>query len=292
MILVVDTSRSMQAKDVKPTRLGAAQEAIELFLDQASRSAPRRARRLRGRGAGRDAADLRPRPRRAVRRLGRRVPHLRRNGDRRCSAGGSRARQAVRRPAAEVGGADGGAGPGHEIARLAVARAGRRRAVAGPGLRREEPRLDPLPLRRRPDARAPRAAPGRGARHATPAIPVYTVALGTPGGHDQARRFGGFGQGGPNELIPVPPDPETLRAIAEMTGGAVHRGARRRVARVRVREPRLEPRARARAGARSRSSSSRSPRLLLVAAGVLSALWSPRHPVAAAPRGGSAPAAV
>ena len=35
MILVVDTSRSMQATDVKPTRLGAAQEAIRTFLDRA-----------------------------------------------------------------------------------------------------------------------------------------------------------------------------------------------------------------------------------------------------------------
>ena len=35
VILVVDTSRSMQAKDVAPTRLGAAQEAIKTFLDHA-----------------------------------------------------------------------------------------------------------------------------------------------------------------------------------------------------------------------------------------------------------------
>jgi Ca-activated chloride channel homolog len=35
VILVVDTSRSMQAEDVKPTRLGAAQQAIHDFLDQA-----------------------------------------------------------------------------------------------------------------------------------------------------------------------------------------------------------------------------------------------------------------
>ena len=33
VVLVVDTSRSMQAEDVEPTRLGAAQEAINLFLD-------------------------------------------------------------------------------------------------------------------------------------------------------------------------------------------------------------------------------------------------------------------
>ena len=35
VILVLDTSRSMQAKDVKPTRLAAAQEALRHFLDSA-----------------------------------------------------------------------------------------------------------------------------------------------------------------------------------------------------------------------------------------------------------------
>src|SRR5262245_35071611 len=35
VILVVDTSRSMQAKDVEPSRLGAAQEALRTFLDKA-----------------------------------------------------------------------------------------------------------------------------------------------------------------------------------------------------------------------------------------------------------------
>src|SRR5207247_1447662 len=34
VILVIDTSRSMQAKDVEPTRLGAAQQAVHTFLDR------------------------------------------------------------------------------------------------------------------------------------------------------------------------------------------------------------------------------------------------------------------
>jgi Ca-activated chloride channel family protein len=51
-------------------------------------------------------------------------------------------------------------------------------------------------------------------------FPVYTVALGTPEG-TITRGFGfGFGSGGGgDQIIPVPPDPETLRAIAETTGG-------------------------------------------------------------------------
>jgi Ca-activated chloride channel family protein len=46
--------------------------------------------------------------------------------------------------------------------------------------------------------------------------PVYTVALGTPEGVIDR---GPFGYGGGSQSIPVPPDPETLRQIAETTGG-------------------------------------------------------------------------
>jgi Ca-activated chloride channel family protein len=53
-----------------------------------------------------------------------------------------------------------------------------------------------------------------GARLAKEAgIPVYTVALGTPHGMLD-RGFGAF-----NRAIPVPPDPRTLHAIASATGG-------------------------------------------------------------------------
>ena len=44
---------------------------------------------------------------------------------------------------------------------------------------------------------------------------MYTVALGTP---DGTIEVGGNYFGGP-EVIPVPPDPVTLRAIAKTTGG-------------------------------------------------------------------------
>ena len=51
-------------------------------------------------------------------------------------------------------------------------------------------------------------------------FPVYTIALGTPNGVIQRGRWGGFPSGqGSDQLIPVPPDPDTLRAIAETTGG-------------------------------------------------------------------------
>jgi Ca-activated chloride channel family protein len=112
-------------------------------------------------------------------------------------------------------------------------------------------------------------------------FPVYTVALGTPEGTIQ-RGFGfggGFGQGpsNPNELIPVPPDPETLKAIAETTGGEFSE-ARTAESLESVYD-------------KLGSSLGREPgtseitfllvclaAALLVAAGVLSALWSPRIP--------------
>jgi Ca-activated chloride channel family protein len=57
-------------------------------------------------------------------------------------------------------------------------------------------------------------SPLQGAQKAKAAgIPVYTIALGTPNG-TLRRGFGPFAQS-----IPVPPDPDTLRAIAQTTGG-------------------------------------------------------------------------
>ena len=44
-------------------------------------------------------------------------------------------------------------------------------------------------------------------------IPIYTVALGTPDG---------VVPGGPGGLTPVPPDPETLKRIADVSGGQAY----------------------------------------------------------------------
>lgn len=45
-------------------------------------------------------------------------------------------------------------------------------------------------------------------------VPIYTVALGTPEGTIERR-----GRSGTPRLVPVPPDPETLRQVAERSGG-------------------------------------------------------------------------
>jgi Ca-activated chloride channel family protein len=102
-------------------------------------------------------------------------------------------------------------------------------------------------------------------------IPVYTVALGTPNGVLK-RDFGGF-----QRTIPVPPDPATLRAIANDTGGKFYE-ARNAGA--------LED-AYAKLGSRLGRAPGKTEVTygflagaagLLLAAGLLSVLWSPRLP--------------
>jgi Ca-activated chloride channel family protein len=114
-------------------------------------------------------------------------------------------------------------------------------------------------------------------------IPVYTVALGTPDGQLDFGPGGGGGgyQGGPppfgGRRVPVPPDPDTLRAIANRTGGEFFaaqsskslQSAYRKLGSSLGRKPgQSEITYGFLAGAA----------FLLVAAGLLSALWSPRLP--------------
>jgi Ca-activated chloride channel family protein len=115
--------------------------------------------------------------------------------------------------------------------------------------------------------------PSQGADKARAAgIPVYTVALGTTG-NTTMRGFGGGGFGRPG----LAPDPATLRAIADRTGGKFFR-ARSAGA--------VEQAYSALGSTLGRKSGSvevtdlflAGAAILLVLAGVLSALWSPRLP--------------
>ncbi len=124
-------------------------------------------------------------------------------------------------------------------------------------------------------------------------IPVYTVALGTAGGvldrgslggggfgNPGGGGGGGFGQGGGGfggGRIPVPPDPETLSAIAQMTGGQFFE----------ARSSRALSAAYSNLGSRLGREPGRTEvtyeflalgAALLVAAGLLSAFVSPRLP--------------
>jgi Ca-activated chloride channel family protein len=110
-------------------------------------------------------------------------------------------------------------------------------------------------------------------------IPVYTVALGTPNG---TLDFGGGSYPGSpppfgGRRVPVPPDPDTLRAIANRTGGEFFAAQSAKS---------LQS-----AYGKLGSSLGRKPgqseityaflagaAFLLVAAGLLSAFWSPRLP--------------
>jgi Ca-activated chloride channel family protein len=209
VILVLDTSRSMQAKDVEPTRLGAAQDAIRTFLDQvpdrlnvgfvvfageAQVATP----------ATRDHDLVRT----AVDEAGLYLIY-----------GGTAIGDALQ-VATDMGRAILQQEPptGDEIALEGPS--GTSRLVQERTCDREE---SPVSILFLSDGAQTRGIlqPLEGAQLARDAcIPVYTVALGTPEGTIERGSFGGFDpNSSDDQRIPVPPDPETLRQIAELTGG-------------------------------------------------------------------------
>jgi Ca-activated chloride channel homolog len=262
VILVLDVSRSMQAKDVKPSRIGAAAAAVRTFLDRV----PDRLQVGLIAFAG-DPAVANP-------------PTTNHDLVRKSldtiewfpSFGGTAIGDAL--AAAVKLGQQAVAGESGNLASVTTAapNAQTRGLVSilflsdGAQTRGE---LEPL----------------QGADLAKQAgIPVYTVALGTPGG---TLDFGGGGGGGGGggypggpfggRRVPVPPDPDTLRAIADRTGGQFFAAQSAKS---------LQS-----AYGKLGSSLGRKPgqseityaflagaAFLLVAAGLLSAFWSPRLP--------------
>ena len=175
VVLVIDVSGSMQADDVEPTRLEAAQAVVREFM----KGLPERFQV--GVVAFSETAEV--------------------------AAPASEDRQiaidAVDYLYPQRGTAIGDAiARGVEVARAAEAgRAGRERPAAilllSDGSQTEGVLL-----------------PMQGAARARSyKIPVYTVALGTPDGIVEFNRWGS------TRVIPVPPDPATLRQIAATTGG-------------------------------------------------------------------------
>jgi Ca-activated chloride channel family protein len=260
VILVIDVSRSMDAKDVKPTRLLAAEAAVRAFLDHA----PKRLRVGLIAFAG--------------------IPNV--------VTPPTRDHELVREGLIDIAsyGGFGGTAIGDAVA--AAVQLGQQ-AVSGNNLAAFElpsqsarglvsilflsdgaqTRGDLLPL--------------EGAQRAKAAgIPVYTVALGTPngtldlgggfgfgGGGSGGGAFGG-GFGGPRR---VPPDPDTLRAIATATGGQF----------VEAKSSKTLNRAYAKLGSKLGRKPQRTEVTyaflagaagLLVAAGLLSGAWAPRLP--------------
>ena len=214
VILVVDTSRSMQAEDVKPTRLGAAQEAIHTFLDQAPDD-------LRvGLVVFAGEAQVATPPTNDHELVETAVTDI----DQFLVFGGTAIGDALE-SAVELGKTVTGEQDPPEEGEIA-APAPTRQFVSLTQAQAQECGEDesPVSILFLSDGAQTRGLlqPAEGAALAKEAcFPVFTIALGTPEGVIERGSFGGsfFGGQDQGELIPVPPDPITLQAIAETTGG-------------------------------------------------------------------------
>ena len=260
VILVVDVSRSMEAKDVKPSRLGAAQAAVRTFLDHV----PKRLRVGLIAFAGEPAVAAPPTTDHALVRSA--VDTIQWFP----SFGGTAIGDAL---AAAV-----------QLGQKAVTEPNGNLAAAGaaPPTTLAHGLVSILFLSDGAQTRG-ELEPLDGADRAKAAgIPVYTVALGTPNG---TLRFG-FGPGPPqaspfgggfSRRVPVPPDPETLRAIAARTGGEFF--AARSAASLRAAYTKLGSRLGRKPGKSEVTYGFLGgAALLLITSGVLSAVWSPRLP--------------
>jgi Ca-activated chloride channel homolog len=252
VILVIDVSRSMQAKDVKPSRIGAAAGAVRAFLDRV----PDRLQVGLIAFAGDPAVAAPPTTNHdLVRKSLETIEWFPSFGG---TAIGDALAAAVKLGQEAVSGENGN---------LAA-------ATAAPPNTQTRGLVSILFLSDGAQTRGD-LEPLEGADRAKVAgIPVYTVALGTPEG---VLDFGGPpGQFG-GRRVPVPPDPETLRAVAARTGGEFFAAQSAKS---------LES-AYSKLGSRLGRKPGQSEitygflagaAFLLVAAGLLSALWSPRLP--------------
>ena len=256
VILVVDVSRSMEAKDVKPSRIGAATAAVRKFLDKA----PDRLQVGLIAFAGDPAVAAPPTTdHNLVRQALDTLEWYPSFGG---TAIGDALAEAVRLGEQAVGIGNGNlasattAQPTHGLVSILFLSDG------------AQTRGDLLPI--------------DGADRAKAAgIPVYTVALGTPNGTLQFG-FGRPSQGFPggfgfSRRVPVPPDPATLRAIAARTGGKF----------VEARDAKTLNAAYSNLGSRLGRKPGKTEitylflavaAALLIGAGLLSAAWSPRLP--------------
>jgi Ca-activated chloride channel family protein len=250
-ILVIDASRSMESRDVKPSRLGAAQEAVRRFLDRV----PKRMR----------------------------VGLIVFAGEAQVGAPPTTDRELVRESVDDIGEFSGFGGTAIGDALAAAVQLGRQAVEPSDtslaaDVTPRGPTKGLVSILLLSDGAQTRGEllPLQGAARAKAAgIPVYTVALGTPNGTISGfNGGGGFGFGGPRQ---VPPDPRTLRAIANATGGqffAAHSSKSLNAAydRLGSRLGRAPGKSEITYGLLAAAA------LLLLAGGLLSARWSPRLP--------------
>ncbi len=214
VILVVDTSRSMQARDVAPSRLAAAQEALHTFL----REAPDDLRVGLIVFAGEAQVATPPTTDHEL------VEAAVVGIDGYLVTGGTAIGDALRtavllgRQVTDLVPEDGSAAARGPVPPRALAQ-----SSPGDDDDGSEPSTSPVSILFLSDGAQTRGLlqPLEGAKLAREAgFPVYTIALGTPDGVIERGSFGGIpGSQDSSQLIPVPPDPRTLRSISEMTGG-------------------------------------------------------------------------
>ncbi|HEX5028880.1 MAG TPA: VWA domain-containing protein [Gaiellaceae bacterium] len=210
VILVVDTSRSMQARDVAPTRLGAAQEALRTFLDKAPGD-------LRvGLVVFAGEAQVGTPPTKDHELVESAITDI----DQFLVYGGTAIGDALQ-TAVLLGRQVTDLAPGNEgsITMPASSPVSRTLAQAATKCGDEKSPVSILFLSDGAQTRG-LLQPLEGADLARDAcFPVYTIALGTPQGVIERGAFGGIPGTGSGQTIPVPPDPGTLREIAKRTGG-------------------------------------------------------------------------
>jgi Ca-activated chloride channel family protein len=210
VILVVDTSRSMQAEDVAPTRLGAAQEAIRTFLDNAPHD-------LRvGLVVFAGEAQVATPPTQDHKLVEQAVQDI----DQFLVFGGTAIGDALEEAVNLGKQVTGEQADGGQIA--APTSTPTTRTLAQSSDPPPDTEKSPVSILFLSDGAQTRGLlqPLQGAALAKQAgFPVYTIALGTPEGVIDRGAFGGFGSQDQGQLIPVPPDPDTLREIARTTGG-------------------------------------------------------------------------
>jgi Ca-activated chloride channel family protein len=262
IILVIDASRSMEATDVKPTRLAAAERAAKAFLDKV----PKRAR----------------------------VGLVVFSGEAQVAAPPTTDRSLVRESIDEIGAFSGygGTAIGDAVARAvelgiqAVGVGNRSLASVSAAPSPAGPTRGLVSILFLSDGRQNRGIlqPLEGAARAKAAgIPVYTVALGTRSA-PLADPFGGppqqppgFGGGAFGNQFNLAPDPATLRAIANATGGQFF--AARNAKSLNAAYNGLGSRLGRKPGKTEITYGFvAAAAALLVAAGLLSAFWSPRLP--------------
>ncbi len=254
VILVIDVSGSMHARDVKPTRLGAAQAAVRTFLERV----PKRVR----------------------------VALIAFSSEPEVAAPPSTDRDVVRASVDELDFLQGYGGTAIGDALAAAVQLGKQAVKNQTGPQtiaytatKPSSLVSILFLSDGKQTRG-ELQPLQGAQLAKQAgIPVYTVALGTPNGvlYPFAGGFGGGGAGAVPRRIPVPPDPATLSAIAKLTGGKFF--AARSADAVQSAYKELGSKLGRVPGHKEVTNELLAlAALVLLAAGVLSARWAPRLP--------------